>query len=45
MKIKNILYLSALASEKRINKEYKKSGSNPGFAVQKFSRLLVKGLL
>ena len=45
MKIKNILYLSVLASEKRINKEYKKSGSNPGFAVQKFSRLLVKGLL
>ena len=45
MKIKNILYLSALASEKRINKEHKESGKNPGFAVQKFSRLLVKGVL
>ncbi len=45
MKIQNILYLSALASEKRINLEHKKSGKNPGFAVQKFSRLLVKGIL
>lgn len=45
MKIKNILYLSALASEKRINKSSKESGKNPGFAVQKFSRLLVKGVL
>lgn len=45
MKIQNILYLSALASEKRINIEHKKSGKNPGFAVQKFSRLLVKGVL
>lgn len=41
---KEILYISALASESRINKEYTQTGKNPGFAVQKFSRLLVKGL-
>lgn len=41
---KQILYISALASESRINEECKRTGSNPGFAVQKFSRLLVKGL-
>ena len=40
----NILYISALASEARIMKEYERSGKNPGFAVQKFSRLLAKGL-
>lgn len=41
----NILYISALSSERLINGIYQKSGKNPGFAVQKFSRLLVKGLL
>ena len=40
----NILYISALASESRVIQEYNHSGKNPGFAVQKFSRLLVKGL-
>lgn len=44
MQPKQILYISALASETRVNEEYKRTGSNPGFAVQKFSRLLVKGL-
>lgn len=44
MQPKQILYISALASESRINEECKRTGSNPGFAVQKFSRLLVKGL-
>lgn len=39
-----ILYISALASEARINKVYQRTGINPGFAVQKFSRLLVRGL-
>lgn len=39
-----ILYISALASESRISEVYRKTGDNPGFAVQKFSRLLVKGL-
>lgn len=40
-----ILYISALASEARIDMEYRRTGLNPGFAVQKFSRLLVKGLV
>lgn len=43
--MKNVLYVSALASEVRIREEYERTGRNPGFAVQKFSRLLVKGLL
>lgn len=42
--MKNIIYISALASERRVNQEYGDSGRNPGFAVQKFSRLIVKGL-
>lgn len=40
----NILYISALASERRVIHEYGHSGKNPGFAIQKFSRLIVKGL-
>lgn len=40
-----LLYISALSSNRLINEIYKKSGKNPGFAVQKFSRLLVKGLI
>lgn len=39
-----VLYISALASESRISELYRKTGNNPGFAVQKFSRLLVRGL-
>lgn len=39
-----LLYISALSSSRLINEIYKISGKNPGFAVQKFSRLLVKGL-
>ncbi len=42
---KRILYISVLASEARVNQEHKRTGNNPGFAVQKFSRLLVKGLI
>lgn len=42
--MKKVFYISALASERRITLEYDHSGKNPGFAVQKFSRLLVKGL-
>lgn len=38
------MYISALSSSRLINEIYKISGKNPGFAVQKFSRLLVKGL-
>lgn len=44
METNKILYISALASKSRINKQYRQTGQNPGFAVQKFSRLLVKGL-
>ena len=40
-----LLYISALSSSRLINEIYKTSGNNPGFAVQKFSRLLVKGLI
>lgn len=40
-----LLYISALSSSRLINDIYKTSGKNPGFAVQKFSRLLVKGLV
>lgn len=40
-----LLYISALSSSRLISEIYKKSGKNPGFAVQKFSRLLVKGLI
>lgn len=39
-----ILYISTLASESRISEIHRKTGNNPGFAIQKFSRLLVKGL-
>jgi len=40
-----LLYISALSSERMINDLYQKTKKNPGFAVQKFSRLLVKGLI
>lgn len=40
-----ILYISVLSSDKVINRIYEETGVNPGFAVQKFSRLLVKGLV
>lgn len=40
-----VLYISALSSRRLVNEIYKTSQQNPGFAVQKFSRLLVKGLL
>ena len=33
----DVLYISVLASEARINYEYKQNGKNPGFAVQKLS--------
>ena len=40
-----ILYISALSSERLVNDIHQKTGHNPGFAVQKFSRLIVKGFL
>lgn len=39
-----ILYISALSSKRVINNIYQHTKDNPGFAVQKFSRLLVRGL-
>ena len=41
----HILYISALSSERFIHELYKRTKTDPGYAVQKFSRLLVKGLL
>lgn len=41
----DILYISALSSERLINDIYHKTNENPGFAVQKFSRLIVGGLI
>lgn len=40
-----LLYISALSSKRLVSEIYSKTQTNPGFAVQKFSRLLVKGLL
>lgn len=40
----NIIYISALSSSRVIGMLHKQSGRDPGFAVQKFNRLLVHGL-
>lgn len=40
-----LLYISALSSQRLISEIYEKTQANPGFAVQKFSRLLVQGLV
>lgn len=42
--IKEVLYISTLSSERLIGEIHKKTKRNPGFAVQKFNRLIVKGL-
>lgn len=39
-----ILYISNLSSRIVIGSIYKQSGMNPGFAVQKFSRLIAEGI-
>lgn len=39
-----ILYISNLSSKKVIDGIHLQSGMNPGFAVQKFSRLIAKGI-
>lgn len=39
------LYVSALSSERLIREIHEHTGSNPGYAIQKFSRLLVKGFV
>ena len=40
-----ILFVSSLASKKWVERVYQQTNSDPGFAIQKFDRLLVKGLL
>lgn len=42
--IMRTLYISALSSRRLVDNIYNKTKENPGFAVQKFSRLLVHGL-
>lgn len=39
-----ILYISSLSSERVINQIYKETGNNPGYSIQKFSRLLAQGI-
>lgn len=41
----DVLYLSSLSSHNLIRNIYNKTKTNPGFAVQKFSRLLVDGII
>lgn len=38
-----ILYVSALSSRRVVDKIYATTGINPGYAIQKFSRLVVEG--
>ena len=40
-----ILYISALSSKKIIDEIYLKTKRDPGFAVQKFTRLMVDGFI
>ena len=40
-----ILYVSVLSSKNLIGEIYRSNKENPGFAVQKFTRLLVSGIL
>lgn len=40
----NVLYISAVSSQALIAKIYHVTGTNPGFAVQKFTRLLLEGM-
>ena len=40
-----ILYVSVLSSERLINEIHNVTTSDPGFAVQKFSRSIVSGLI
>lgn len=40
----HIIYLSALSSTQMIEQLHKQTGQDPGFAVQKFNRLLARGL-
>lgn len=39
------LYISTLSSERIVNNIYENTGKNPGYSMQKFSRLFVKGVI
>ena len=39
-----ILYISTLSSERVVNHIHQTTGRDPGYAMQKFNRLLIKGL-
>ncbi len=41
----NVLYISDLASNAKLDAIKERTGTNPGYAIQKFSKLLLKGLL
>ena len=41
----NILYISTFSSDRVVNDIYKKTGANPGFAIQKFARMLAHGFI
>lgn len=43
--MKQILYISSLSSKRLINEIHKKTGADPGFAVQKFNRNIVHGII
>lgn len=40
-----ILYISNLCSPEKIDNLYRETGRNPGFAIQKFNRLLAEGFI
>ena len=40
-----ILYISTSSSERLVNQIYQTTGRDPGYSMQKFNRLLLKGLL
>lgn len=42
--MKKVLYISSLSSKRLINKIYNETGTNPGFAIQKFNRLIAQGI-
>lgn len=41
----NIIYISSLSSKRLIDEIKENTGRDPGYAVQKFNRMLVKGLI
>ena len=41
----NILFVSSLSSRRLVSKIFESYHTNPGFAIQKFNRLLARGLV